>query len=1062
MLVTWTRMWRLVGACIGVALVFVIAGQLTPTYAQLPHRVALSQQITMLQRQGTPNDIVPVIIQLQYATPAFAGMYPSASEKIATLAAVAQQETAFVQRNKQVIQRIKGTTKTIPVVFAQIRRSDLESLLYDKQIASITLDEPLPPLLAESTEMITAHSAVVAGYDGSGTSVAVLDTGVAKNHVFLSGQVVAEACFSSTLTVGSVTSYSLCPGGVSATSVTDSGLPCPSNLVGCSHGTHVSGIIAGKRQSPPMLDTWNDSLGNSHTSEVHGVAPGSKIIAIKIFSRFPASYCGGGMDCVLSWTSDQIAALDWLYNNATTPTWGTLAAVNMSLGGGIYAGACDGNAIKQPIDMLRSIGVATVIASGNNGATGGVSAPGCVSSAITVGASASNKLGYTPDTVASFSNAPAPEQNDLNANGDRVLDLLAPGLSIYSSYAYPINQFSRSSGTSMATPHVAGAWAILKSIHPSASVSDILQWFRSSGAAVDANRDATIQLALPRIDVNAAVTQALDPDTMATQTMQIAATRNAQLTATMNAAPTQTALAQITQTIGGVSTATSAARQTQTALIRQTQTVVAQLTQTSALERTVTVAAQRTATVAAQQTATVVSNLTRTAIAQNTRTAAMANTQTVAVQRTETSALQRTSTAIQRQTDTAVAYTTRTAVMALTQTAIADRNATTVAGRTQTAEIVNPTNTAVMALTRTAASELTQTANTIRTATTEWQRTATAAQRQTDTANYYMTRTVVVAITQTNIADRSATAMMGRTQTAEIVNPTNTAVMALTRTAASELTQTAYAVRTATTEWQRTVTAVARQTDAAIFYMTRTAVIAITQTDIADRSATAIMGRTQTAEIVNPTNTAVMALTRTAARELTQTANSIRTETMAVIRTGTAEVNQTNTAIANSTRTANRALTQTALAERYTAQATARTATAGAVYATYTAIATQRTATAMVQQTSTSEARQTNTAAANLTRTVVLALTQTAAVEKTMTALIARTASREAWNYTATASRIAWNATATVTAQTAVAARTQTAAAVRTQTALAQITPIPIGSTKRTPTPPPWLTQFGR
>ncbi len=1058
---SWKRLWRIVGVCGIVGLVFLIGGQLTTTHAKLPQHAALTQQVTMLQRQGAPTDVIPVIITLRQTASA-SNVYPNAREKAVILQAVAQQETAFVQRNQQALRVVKGMTKTIPVIFAQITRSNLDVLLYDKQIVSITLDEPVPPLLGESIEMINARSAVTAGYDGTGTSVAVLDTGVAKNHVFLSGQVVAEACFSSTLTIGSITSYSLCPGGVPATSVIDSGLPCPSNLVGCSHGTHVAGIIAGKRQTPAMMDTWTDSLGNSHTSEVHGVAPGSKIIAVKIFSRFPASYCGGGMDCVLSWTSDQIAALDWLYNNAQTPTWGTLAAVNMSLGGGMYAGACDGNAIKQPIDLLRSIGVATVIASGNNGATNGISAPGCVSSAIAVGASASNKLGYTPDRVASFSNAPAPDQNLPNANGDRVLDMLAPGLAIYSSYAYPINNFTRSSGTSMATPHVAGAWAILKGIHPSASVSDVLQWFRVSGVAVDANKDAAIELLVPRIDVNAAVTQALDPDTLATQTVQVAATRDAQLTATMNAAPTQTALALITQTVGGVSTATSAARQTQTSLARQTQTMVAQLTQTSAIERTMTVGVQRTATVAAQQTATVASNQTRTAVAQSTRTAAMANTQTMAVQRTETSAVQRTGTAVQRQTDTVVANTTRTAVMAVTQTAIVDRNATTIAGRTQTAAIVNPTNTAIMGLTRTAASELTQTANVFRTATTEWQRTATAAQRQTDTANYYMTRTVVVAITQTDIADRSATAMMGRTQTAEIVNPTNTAVMALTRTAASELTQTAHAVRTATTEWQRTVTAVARQTDAAIFYMTRTAVIAITQTDIADRSATAIMGRTQTAEIVNPTNTAVMALTRTAASELTQTAYAQRTATMAVIRTGTAEVNQTNTAVANITRTANRALTQTALAEQYTAIATARTATASAYFASATALATARTATAMVNQTNTSIVRQTNTAIANATRTIVIAITQTAAVEKTMTALAARTASREAWNLTATASRAAWNATATATSQTAVVARTQTAAVVRTQTAVALITPVPLGNTKRTPTPPPWLTQFGR
>jgi len=69
----------------------------------------------------------------------------------------------------------------------------------------------------------------------------------------------------------------------------------------------------------------------------------------------------------MSWSSDQIAALDWIYANATTPSWGTLAAINMSLGSSVYQSTCDTNPLKRTIDLLRGIGVATVIASGNNG-----------------------------------------------------------------------------------------------------------------------------------------------------------------------------------------------------------------------------------------------------------------------------------------------------------------------------------------------------------------------------------------------------------------------------------------------------------------------------------------------------------------------------------------------------------------------------------------------------------------------------------------------------------------------------------------------------------------------
>ena len=254
-----TRFWRLLSVCIGIAVIAIVANQLTTTFAQQASPQVLRQQVLQLKSQGSASDVIPVIIQLQSSTAFGAGVL-SQAQKTAQLQAVMQQENAFVQRNQAILLTVKGMTKTSPMVFAQVVRGSLDQLAYDKQITSITLDEPLPPLLGESIDMIGSRSAVASGYDGSGATVAVVDTGVAKNHQFLSGQVVAEACFSSTLTVGSISSNSLCPGGVPVSTVTDSGLPCPSNLVGCGHGTHVAGIIAGKRQTPAMMTTWNDSV----------------------------------------------------------------------------------------------------------------------------------------------------------------------------------------------------------------------------------------------------------------------------------------------------------------------------------------------------------------------------------------------------------------------------------------------------------------------------------------------------------------------------------------------------------------------------------------------------------------------------------------------------------------------------------------------------------------------------------------------------------------------------------------------------------------------------------
>ncbi len=85
-----------------------------------------------------------------------------------------------------------------------------------------------------------------------------------------------------------------------------------------------------------------------------------------------------------TYASDQISALDYI--NTTLRLTYSVSSANMSLGGDNNAGACDGDARKAVIDSLRSNGIATVIAAGNDGWTNALSMPGCVSTAVTVGA----------------------------------------------------------------------------------------------------------------------------------------------------------------------------------------------------------------------------------------------------------------------------------------------------------------------------------------------------------------------------------------------------------------------------------------------------------------------------------------------------------------------------------------------------------------------------------------------------------------------------------------------------------------------------------------------------
>jgi len=353
----------------------------------------------------------------------------------------------------------------IPFLALEVNLPALEYLITSPLITTIDEDIPAPPFLAESIPLVGADDAWSSGYSGAGQTIVFLDTGIDKNHPFLLNKVVAEACFSST----TASSTTLCPSGQDEQIGVGAGVNCAENIYGCTHGTHVAGIAIGKRvdQSGSLLS---------------GVAADANAISIQVYSSFNSyAYCGYYRPCVLSWASDQIAALDHIY--AIHENY-NIAAVNMSLGGSRYSDICDSAypALKAAIDNLRSVGIATIISSGNEGYSNSVSTPACVSSAISVGAT--DKY----DNVAGYSNSAY------------FLDLLAPGSFIYSSL--PGVNYGTKSGTSMAAPHVSGAWAVLKSNRSGATVADILALLNSTGIPIT---DARNGITKPRIQVEAAL-----------------------------------------------------------------------------------------------------------------------------------------------------------------------------------------------------------------------------------------------------------------------------------------------------------------------------------------------------------------------------------------------------------------------------------------------------------------------------------------------------------------------------------------------------------------------------
>lgn len=338
---------------------------------------------------------------------------------------------------------IVGTFDRLPLAVLEVDPQELQELRQSDLVVEVVRDELSEPTLAQSSPLINADDAWSQGYSGAGQTIAVLDTGIDSSHPFLSGKVVSQACYSTTSSANGG-SVSLCPDGSGSQTGGNSGQNC-TGIGGCDHGTHVAGIAAGK--------------GSSFS----GVARDANLIAIQVFSRFNSSATCSPRPapCVLSYTSDQIKGLQQVDALSTAFS---IASVNMSLGGGKNASACDSDPRKSIIDTLKTKRIATVVASGNNGFSDGIGTPACISSAVSVGSTTKT------DTVSSFSNSAA------------ILDLLAPGSAINSSV--PGTGFGPKDGTSMATPHVAGAFAVDRQRFPSATVDQGLQRLKDNGVLV--------------------------------------------------------------------------------------------------------------------------------------------------------------------------------------------------------------------------------------------------------------------------------------------------------------------------------------------------------------------------------------------------------------------------------------------------------------------------------------------------------------------------------------------------------------------------------------------------
>lgn len=446
---------------------------------QMSRFQAASGQAALQSASASQSAKVSVIVTLDESKPIanLAGQFNSAQgamhQEVLTPAALrtARQNAKLAKLSDGDYQQLKRFDY-VPQMALTVNRRALTTLLKDVDI-SVAEDRYHRPHLSSSVPIVYPTQASSSYHGGNQWAVAVLDSGVDKSHPFLSGKVIAEACYSTNADVGGgVTEVSLCPGGASSSTVSGSGEPCDASLDdNCDHGTRVAGVAAGSG------------------SYFDGVAKEGKLVSIQVYTRInqllASGPCGAAGSCIRAKTSDIIRGLERVLELKNSGM--KIAAANLSLGsGGISSGTCDEQPEKDIISSLKAAGVATIVSAGNDNEDAKVAVPACISDAIAVG---------------STSDADLPTNS---SNVSTALDLYAPGENIYSSR--PGGAYGQGSGTSFSAPHVAGAWAVIKHKSPTSSVATIESLFKSRGPVIyqsgQSNRRIDVSQVLSLLDNN--------------------------------------------------------------------------------------------------------------------------------------------------------------------------------------------------------------------------------------------------------------------------------------------------------------------------------------------------------------------------------------------------------------------------------------------------------------------------------------------------------------------------------------------------------------------------------
>lgn len=369
------------------------------------------------------------------------------TEDDAALALKATRYQALRQRLLPLIKPEEGGVRRayshLPMALVGFRGPlGLKRLLARGEVLAVYPDARLYAHLSQSLPLIGQPTvAQTMGRTGAGTTVAVVDTGVDYTRAEFG------SCTAPGVPAG-------CRVVVSQDIAADDG-----QRDDIGHGTWVSGTVA-------------------------GTATGAKLAVLDVFANGSAL------------SSDVIGGINWAISNRSAYN---IVAINLSLGDGLqYTSTCPGaNPFRTPIINAKSAGILSIVSSGNEGYSNGLASPACTPEAVSVGAVYDTNVGARTWTSANpdcTDSTTAADQVACFSNSASYLTLLAPGALITVTGV-------TAAGTSLASPFVSGAVAVLAEAYPGDSYSQRLARLTGTGKQIT---DARNGVTKPRVDLLAA------------------------------------------------------------------------------------------------------------------------------------------------------------------------------------------------------------------------------------------------------------------------------------------------------------------------------------------------------------------------------------------------------------------------------------------------------------------------------------------------------------------------------------------------------------------------------